>query len=156
MPERIEPVLKIACLLLAGLVVYQLIPLLMARDPVLPGSAPPTTTVAPNPQTSSTPGNKPIPPAVATRIEQITQSEIFGPIPRPLPMGLIGIFGDEAYFRAPNGQVGWLKEGDELGGVKLIRIGTNRILIEHEGQTSELTIFGGFGGESLRPQETAQ
>jgi hypothetical protein len=47
-----------------------------------------------------------------------------------------------------------LREGEETNGVKLIRIGTNRVLIEHEGQQKELTLFSGFGSESLLPKTT--
>ena len=41
------------------------------------------------------------------------------------------------------------REGEEVGGAKLIRIGTNRVIVEHEGQQKELTIFSGFGSETL-------
>lgn len=68
-------------------------------------------------------------------------------------MALLGIAGNDALFRAPSGQTGLLKEGDELGGVKMLRIGTNRVLVEHEGQKKELMIFSGFGGETLLPKE---
>jgi len=37
-----------------------------------------------------------------------------------------------------------VKEGDEMGGMKLLRIGTNRVLVEHEGEKKELTIFSGL------------
>ena len=72
-------------------------------------------------------------------------------------MGLLGIAGDVAFLRAPNGQTGLVKEGDELGGLKLLRIGTNRVLVEQDGQPQELTIFSGFGGESLmtKPKENS-
>ena len=64
-------------------------------------------------------------------------------------LALLGIAGRDAFIRAPSGQTGLLREGDELGGVKLLQIGTNRVLIEHEGQKKELTVFSGFGSESL-------
>ena len=72
---------------------------------------------------------------------------------RPLPMAMLGIGDKDVFLRAPNGQTGLLKEGDELGGVKLLLIGTNRVLIEHEGQKKELTVFAGFGSETLLPKE---
>jgi hypothetical protein len=156
MSERLEPILKLSCLLLAVLVLYQVLPLIAARDPLADRTAPLLATAEARSQPQTGPGKPEIPPMVAARIERITQSEIFGPIQRPLPMGLIGIFGNEASLRTPHGQVGWLKEGEELGGVKLVRIGTNRILVEHEGQLKELTIFGGLGGESLQEQENAK
>jgi hypothetical protein len=68
-------------------------------------------------------------------------------------MALLGIAGRDAFLRAPNGQTGLLKEGEELGGVKLLRIAHNRVLIEHDGQRKELTMFSGFGSETLIPKE---
>ncbi len=91
-------------------------------------------------------------PPILARVDRITDSEILGPIIRPLPMGLLGIAGNVAFLRAPNGQTGLVKEGDELSGLKLLRIGTNRVLVEKDGQKLELTIFSGFGGESLMTQ----
>ena len=96
-----------------------------------------------------------LPPAVQTRIDRITASEILGAVVRPLPMALLGIAGKDAFLRAPNGQTGLLREGEELGGVKLLRIGTNRVLIEHEQQQKELTVFSGFGSETLIPKGKA-
>jgi hypothetical protein len=67
-------------------------------------------------------------------------------------MALLGIAGDQILFRAPNGQTGLLKHGEELGGVRLLRIGTNHVLLEENGQTKELSLFGGLGGQSLLPK----
>jgi hypothetical protein len=72
---------------------------------------------------------------------------------RPLPMGLLGIAGNVAFLRAANGQTGVVKEGDSLGALKLLKIGTNRVLVEDDGQKQELTIFSGYGGESLLPKQ---
>ena len=93
-----------------------------------------------------------LPPPIQTRVDRITQSEIFAAVVRPLPMALLGIAGKDAFLRSPNGQTGLLKEGEELGGIKLLRIGTNRVLIEHEQQQKELTLFSGLGGETLLPK----
>jgi hypothetical protein len=97
-----------------------------------------------------------LPPKVKASVDFIVNSELLGPVPRPLPMALLGIAGKDVFFRAPNGQTGLLSEGGEMGGVKLLQIGTNRILIEHEGQKKELLLFSGYGGDSLMPtnQET--
>ncbi len=99
-----------------------------------------------------------LPPTDQARVDRIVQSEIFGVIPKPPPMALLGIAGKDAFLRGPNGQTGLVKEGGEMGGLKLIRIGTNRVLVEHEGQTKELTVFSGFGSETLLPKgkETPQ
>jgi hypothetical protein len=94
-----------------------------------------------------------LPPMIQARVDKITLSELLAPIMRPLPMALLGIAGKDAFLRAPSGQTGMVKEGDELGGMKLLRIGINRVLIEHEGEKKELTIFSGLGSESLLPNK---
>jgi hypothetical protein len=94
-----------------------------------------------------------VPPATKARIDRITQSEILAAVMHPMPMALLGIGGDEALLRSPEGQTGMLKEGKELGSIKLLKIGINRVLIEEKGEKKELTIFSGFGGESLMPKE---
>jgi hypothetical protein len=93
-----------------------------------------------------------LPADVQNRIDRIVQSEILAPVMHPPPMALLGIAGKDAFFRAPSGQTGLLREGEEMGGVKLLRIGTNRILIEQDGQQKELMIFSGVGGETLLPK----
>lgn len=94
------------------------------------------------------------PPVVQARLDKVVQSEILGPVSRPLPMALLGVAGDQALLRTATGQTGFFKEGAMLGEVKLLKVGTNRVLIEHEKQTKELTIFSGFGSESLMPKKT--
>ncbi|KAB2664313.1 MAG: hypothetical protein DVB31_09975 [Verrucomicrobia bacterium] len=101
------------------------------------------------------PGGPPPPPLdpwVKARVDRIVQSELFGPVPRPLPMALLGIAGRDAFLRTPGGQSGVVREGAELGGIKLLRIGVNRVLVEENGTPKELTIFNGAGGESLLPK----
>ena len=93
-----------------------------------------------------------ISPAVQARIEKVVQSEILGAIVRPLPMALLGIAGKDAFIRAPNGQTGLAREGEEFGGLKVLRIDINRVLVEHEGQQKELMLFQGFGSETLLPR----
>ena len=92
-------------------------------------------------------------PPIVARVDKITDSEVLGPVMRPLPMALLGIAGDVAFLRSPSGQTGLVKEGDSLGEIKLLRIGTNRVLVEQDGQKTELTIFSGYGGESLMPKQ---
>jgi hypothetical protein len=94
-----------------------------------------------------------LPPAIQARISRITDSEILGPVMRPLPMALLGIAGDVAFLRTASGQTGLVKEGDSLGDLKLLRIGINRVLVEQDGQKKELMIFSGYGGESLLPSK---
>jgi len=70
-------------------------------------------------------------------------------------MALLGIAGRDAFLRTATGQTGLLREGEELDGIKLLRIGTNRVLVEHEQQQKELTLFSGFGSETLLPKGKA-
>ena len=93
-----------------------------------------------------------LPLPILARLDRITESEILGPIMRPLPIALLGIAGDVAFLRAANGQSGVVKEGDSVGTLKLVRIGINRVLVEEDGQQKELTIFSGYGSESLLPK----
>ena len=183
MLERSEMVLKVACLALAALILFQCSRFVMRSDslarltiPALP-SLPDNSDAQTGGKTTNSPpraeSQKPatdLPPAISMRIDRatpatnlplviseridrVTQSEILGSIIRPLPMALLGIAGQDAFLRAPNGQTGLLKEGEELAGVKLLRIGTNRVLIEHEGQQKELSVFSGFGSETLLPKQ---
>jgi hypothetical protein len=93
-----------------------------------------------------------LPPALGAQVMRITDSEILGPIMHPLPEALLGIAGDFAFLRSANGQTGVVQAGENVGGLKLLRIGINRVLVEQDGEKKELTIFSGFGGESLLPQ----
>ncbi|MBA4150281.1 MAG: hypothetical protein H0X66_19395 [Verrucomicrobia bacterium] len=107
-----------------------------------PGGRPPTAKKAGN-----------LPPAIQARVEKITESELLAAVVRPAPMALFGIAGDSAFLRGPGGQTGVIKEGEEVGGIKLLKIGFNRVLVEQDGEKKELMVFSGFGGESLLPKE---
>ena len=93
-----------------------------------------------------------LPIETKARVYRIVDSELLGPVIHPLPMGLLGIAGEVAFLRSPSGQTGLVKEGDSMGEMKLLKIGTNRVLVEEDGQKKELTIFNGYGGESLLPK----
>ena len=162
MRERLNPILKVVCLGLATVLVLQLSRLALRSDPLselsimaISSSSPSVESQASKKGTNAVraadAGRKgpDVPPAVQARIDRIIQSEILGAVMRPLPMALLGIAGQDVFLRAPNGQTGLIREGEELGGVKLLRIGTNRVLIEHEQQQKELMLFSGFGGETL-------
>lgn len=95
-----------------------------------------------------------LPPQVQARVDRIIESEILGPVMRPQPMALLGIFGQDVFLQAPDGQTGLLKEGEELGGVKLLKIDINRVLLEEQGEKKELSIFSGLGSESLLSKQT--
>lgn len=171
MLEKSEPILKIICLALAGLLLFQVSRLAVGRDPLkdvnvpIPPSPPlqETTQATEKPSTPVQPGAPGMPGMPGMRgatkvsltgpvqvsVDKIIQSEILGPVVRPPPMALLGIAGKDAMVRGPNGTTGLLRAGGELGGIKLLRIGTNRVLVEHEGQEKELMIFSGFGSETL-------
>jgi hypothetical protein len=95
-----------------------------------------------------------LPPEIQARVDRVTESEILAPVNHPMPMALLGIAGKIAFLRSPSGQTGMVKEGEDLGEIKLLRIGINRVLVEQDGQPKELVIFAGLGGESLLPKPT--
>lgn len=97
-------------------------------------------------------GGPSLDPEVQARVDRVIQSELLGMVVRPPPMALLGIVGQDVLLRAPNGMSGLVREGGELGGVRIVRIGTNRVLVSEDGVEKELTIFNGIGGESLLPQ----
>lgn len=102
-------------------------------------------------------GPKPnLPPDVQALVDKIKQNQLFGPEMKPPPMALLGIAGKDVFLRGPNGQTGMIREGEELGGAKLIRIGTNRVIVEQDGQQKELMIFDGFGSETLLEKKDKQ
>ena len=152
MLERLNPFLRIVCFLLTAVIIYELSRLIVPRGQALaafrPGKLELHSALA-APETNS------IPSEVQARIDKIKTSQILGQvISRPPAMpGLLGIAGADVFIRAPNGQTGLVREGEEFGGVKLLRVGTNRVLIEDEGQTNELIVFEGFGSESLLGKE---
>lgn len=177
MLERSERLVKFLCVIFAVLLVWRLARGLSHLDPVgrvnLPAvptwSPPPPPTNAPagGPGGPPGPGGAPmmmgrrggmggpggmgpsLPPELQGKVDRIVQSELLGMVMRPPPMALLGIAGQDILLRAPNGQTGLLREGGEMGGVQLLRIGTNRVLVKENGQERELMIFEGLGGESL-------
>jgi hypothetical protein len=168
MRDRLEPILRLVCLVLAGVILLQVASRAARRDPLAGVRVPkiPPLDLAANPpasQTSSTnnpSGRSPVaaqtnlPPVVQGRVSRINDSEILGPVPRPpvITAALLGIAGKDAFVRTPTGQTRLLAVGEEFGGVKLLQIGTNRVLIEEDGHKKELTMFSGFGSEPLLPK----
>lgn len=161
MPERSLAAFRVTCAISVGLIVMQL-GWLAVRPSPLKGSitsssgTPPASAAKPATAQSNAPPSQvagrpssDLPPDVKARVEKITQSEILGPVMRPPPMALFGIAGSDVILRGTNGQSGLVREGQEMGGVKLLQIGTNRILVEVDGKKQELTIFSGVGGETL-------
>lgn len=162
MLERYNRALKIICAALALLLIFQISQLFARKDPLADVSNLPARSPSPSPGEKAGPNGQsssriesPIAPEIQSRIDRIAQSEILGvvSVPKPPPMALLGIAGKDAFLRAPNGQTGLLREGDELGGIKLLKIGTNRVLIEQDKQQKELTLFSGFGSDTLLPKK---
>lgn len=155
MLDRWNRVLRILCLCLAGLVLWQTSRFVLRGKTSTPAfEAAFSAYAAPGPAATNAAARKAVelPPAARARVDRIVQSEILGAVVKPQPMALLGLAGADAFIRTPAGQTVLLREGEENGGVKLIRIGTNRVLIEHDGQRKELMLFSGFGSESLLPK----
>lgn len=98
------------------------------------------------------PSLPPLPTQVSNQVERITQSEILGPVVRPRPVALLGIAGPDAFIRSTSGRTGLLRVGELMDGIKLIQVGTNRVVIEQDGKRRELTIFAGLGSDTLIPK----
>lgn len=179
MLDRAAPLLRALSLGLIVLLVFQLAAIARRRSPLKRTAVPEPATWSPPGATNATnqaaspgappPGMPPgmprgmggpgrpggpggpstLPPEVQARVDRVIQSELLGMIMRPPPMALLGIVGNDVLLRAPNGMSGLVREGAELGGVKILRIGTNRVLVKVDGAEQELTIFNGIGGDSL-------
>jgi len=104
---------------------------------------------------AATPPSAPAPPP-PDRYTTIESSGILGALPQgPPPPALLGLAGAYAIIRAPEGQTDLVAEGGTLGTVKVLKIGINRVLVEHKGKVEELSIFEGMGGEPLVPGKEA-
>jgi len=153
-----RPALRLACLALAALAVLQLAQLARGWNAVARIEVPLARSdrASTNSVVAANADPVALSPQISARIEKIKNSQILGMIMRPPPMALIGIAGQDVLLRAPSGQTGVIRVGEELGGIKLLQIGTNRVLIEHAGRKQELMLFNGFGGESLLEKEKTQ
>jgi hypothetical protein len=148
MLDRLNPILRLVCIALAGLILFQLARLVQRGKAVAQIQGAGAIAVGTNLTVQS---NRPsvVPPEITARIDKIKDTQVLGQVMRPPPMALLGIAGPDVLMRGPNGQMGIIRVGEQLDGLKLISIGVNRVLVEHEGQQKELMLFEGFGGESL-------
>jgi hypothetical protein len=166
--DRIEPGLKILSAILGILLLARLGSAVMPGDPLAEVKVPSLKSIAPKEEAdadksksgspsrsrSSSRSSRPkLPPVVDARVNAVFKSEIFGPIPRPLPMELQGIIGADAILRGTNGQTKLVSVGEVVGGVKLLKIGINRAIVEVDGKEKELTLHSGYGSESLLTKE---
>jgi hypothetical protein len=157
MLDRLTPILRIVVILLAALLLMQLGRLMARRNSFAQINVGGTMAVSTNTVSSTNnPGPTTVPPEIAARVEKIKESQVLGMIVKPPPMALIGIAGSDVILRGPNGQTGIVRVGEELGGVKLLEIGVNRVLVLHEGKTNELILFQGFGSQSLLGKEKSK
>ncbi|MBL9171595.1 MAG: hypothetical protein JNN07_27945 [Verrucomicrobiales bacterium] len=167
MSERSEKLLKQCCLVLALILLYPTVRLLLRDDglksiPTLTMSmaaaapsalqSPGTNSPAGRPPAAKAGPGEPLPESIRLQVEKITQSEILGPVIRPQPVALMGIAGRDAFIRTANGRTGLLRTGETLDGLKLLQVGTNRVVIEENGVRRELTIFSGLGSSTLLPK----
>lgn len=164
MADRVIKGLQVAACVLCVLAILPLIQMMFRTLPLdgvepiaLPGASESSETGDDSKDAASAKrkgGKKPLPPEIAKRTSKLESSGIMGKTPKPPPMALVGIAEPFAFLRTPNGQTVKIKENETLQGVKVLRVGANRVLVEHEGQTSELSIFSGIGSESLMPLTT--
>jgi hypothetical protein len=127
-----------------------------ATDPSPPPAPSASPTSAQPPAASAQPPAAGPAPPVPDRYTTIESSGILGALPQgPPPPALLGLAGTYAIIRTPEGQTDLVAEGGTLGTVKVVRIGINRVLIEHKGKTEELSIFDGLGGQPLVPGKEA-
>lgn len=177
MSRQIELALKIACMTLGAVIGAQIFFLWTEKDPLegldeleasLVDLEAPAKAQGPKidksdgkKDDSSGEKEKAAPPAGGKAAEAasptppkyrvIDRSGIFGSVPpRQTPQpSLMGIAGRYALIRLPDGRAELLDEGSETGGVKVLRIDTNRVLLEFKGKQVELTIFSGMGSSPL-------
>lgn len=154
MPKHWEKGFQVAAALLGLLVILPLMQMVLRKNPLNEIDLSQLKSLSLEPEQSSEAEAKPhqpepLPTDIKQRTDKLNSSGILGRIPQPPPMALIGIAEPYAFVRTPQGQTGKVKEGESLGGVKVLRVGANRILVEHEGRKSELQIFSGIGSNSL-------
>ena len=90
------------------------------------------------------------------RFLALTVHSMFGPPAQSAASGpgiavgptLHGIGVDYAFIKTKSGAQ-MIRVGEQRDGVRVIRIGMNRVLIEHAGEISELTIYSGLGSDPL-------
>jgi len=151
MYKSLELLLKFVCLVLGLWIIFQFYGIFGEEDPLedlsanniledleKAGDAAPKTVADKNKS-----------PSLAAEFKSIETSGIFGKVQVKIQPTLMGIAGDYALLRAPDGQMDMVPAGGELGGVKILAIGMNRVLIEYRGKKQELILFTGLEGESL-------
>ncbi len=166
MRESLVRLLRLLALILACIIGWQAFTLLTSAEEgpemrlvdTAPGSSTESQVEVPVAASDDEGAKKRPQPAFPPRFEIIVTSGILGKAPqapKPKPL-LIGVIGERAMLRAPDGREDLVREGEELGGVKVVKIATNRVLIEFEGKKQELTVYSGMGSPSLLAEEKDQ
>lgn len=106
--------------------------------------------------------------ALTEPVQRLVDSTLFGFAPPPPPdepekeaappkaepPTFHGTIGDRAILDIPGSGVRSIRKDEEQEGVKVLDISTNRVLIEVDGQKTELTIYSGVGSDPLlNPKE---
>ncbi len=169
MRERLILWSRLACLVLAAVAGLQTYALLNEGDPLAGLDLETVLAAGADPMDASTakdagtppkpaagggarerPSAPPDPEPLPDRHAAIATSGVLGSPPgQKPPPALLGLLGGYAIVRAPDGSTDAVPEGGKVGDVQVLRIGTNRALVEWEGKRQELTIFDGIGGEPL-------
>ena len=102
---------------------------------------------------------KKAPPPVPERYRRLAEISVFGKPPKKKagkPPSLLGVLGEGAILLFPDKKQHFVDVGKTVQKVRLVRVATNRALIEFEGKEIELKLFGGAGSESLINAKTKE
>lgn len=148
MPDRISLLLKLTAATLAALCLLQISRLSDSIPPLQSVQLPNLSILSTNTTTATnTPPDNPntqIPTNVQNEIQIIQASQILGRLPQPQPIMLLGIAGQYAFLQTPSGASGLAAQGEEVGGVKVLSIGTNQVSIQFNNETQNLVLFPGL------------
>ncbi len=112
------------------------------------GSRPTTT------QAATTPASKPAPPPEISAA--IRKRSLFAPVVRrPTRPNLTGVLGRVAIFQTADGQTVGIAEGESNAGLKVKSIHDYEVVVEFEGKTETLKLFGEGGGPGGPPPAVA-
>ena len=129
------------------------------KKPAAPPEEPSTAEKKPPTSPGQPPAAAKKPPAAASvpplpeAYKAIDGSGIFGRAQKKQgALLLLGIAGDYVFLQTPAGKQGAARIGEPFGGVKVLKMDVNRVLVEFQSKKQELTIFGGVGSSSLLPK----
>ncbi len=144
MPDRISLLLKLCTAALAALCLLQISQLPNSTNPLESIQLPNLSILSTHTNTNPPHQPAPISTNAQNEIQTIQASQILGRLPQPQPIMLLGIAGQYAFLQTPYGASGLAAQGEEIGGVKVLQIGTNQITIQHNSETQNLVLFPGL------------